>query len=96
VENTVAMKTQYGLSLLLAIAVLVILGIADAAVVRLNDYRQTSAIYAVQAARAYYAAKTALDWGQTRLFKGASCMDITAHASITLPGFDGFRVRLTC
>lgn len=88
---------QRGFGAIAAVAVLVLLAVLAATVVRLGSGRQASLAQDVQAARAQAAARAGVDWGLFQLLKGSWVGCSTAQSqTLDLRADTGMRVTVTC
>lgn len=96
---------QRGFSLVSAIFLLVVLASLGAYMVTLSGVQQVTTSQSVQAARAYFAAKTGLEWGvHWATSPGADagdptlgqCAASTGPFTLTGAGFEGVSVTVTC
>ncbi|MDD2759882.1 MAG: hypothetical protein PHH11_06270 [Methylomonas sp.] len=90
------MKRQRGLTLVMAMFVLVVLGLLGAYMLRVSGVQFVTSVYALQGARAYQAARAGMEWAMARIDKGAGCADINAQTALTFAGIPGFKVKLGC
>jgi MSHA biogenesis protein MshP len=90
------MNRQQGFSMVMAIFILVVMGLLGGYMVRLSGVQQVTAIYALQGARAYLAAKAGLEWAVARINNGGSCTEVNAQTALTFADINGFTVKLTC
>ncbi len=80
---TMPPQRQRGFALMTALFVVVVLGMLAVFMLRLSVLQQTTVTYAVQGLRAYYAARSGIEWG--------------VHQALTAPGscmnpYPGFNV----
>jgi MSHA biogenesis protein MshP len=87
-------RNQRGVALLAAIFLLVVLGGLTAYMVSLSASQHSTSMWAVQGARAHYAAQSGLQWGAAQLAAGQPC----APEGIPIDGGAGvmFTVTIRC
>lgn len=88
------MRPERGFALVAALFVMVVIGLAVAAMSRLSVTQTASVDLLLQQARAYQAARAGLEWGIVRTLAGQPCGDFAlSQASVTVtctpsPAFD--------
>jgi len=78
------MNQQKGFSIIMAIFILVVLSLLGSYMVKLSGVQHATALSAVQGARAYYAARSGIEWGIAKLLNDGSCL---TGQSITINNF---------
>lgn len=90
------MKTrQKGMSIVVALFVVVVVASLAAFAVTVGDTGQQTDVTDTQASRALAAARTGLEWGAYRIRGAGSCL-ATQTLSLTEGALRGFRVTVTC
>ena len=89
------MKAQHGFAIASAIFLLVVLALLGTVMVSLSNTQHISQARDLLGSRAYYAARTGIEWGVYRVLRDNSCA-----ATSTLPALNGsaqgFAVQVTC
>jgi MSHA biogenesis protein MshP len=80
---------QKGFALILALFILLVLAALGAFMVTMSGVQSRTSLWAVQGARAYYAARSGLEWGIFRDLNSGACT--TGILSV-----NGFDVTLSC
>ena len=89
---TTAAKRQRGFALMTALFVVVVLAVLATFMLRLSVLQQTTVSYALQGERAYYAARSGLEWGVSQaLVTPASCTGAYPVINIGV-----YRVTVSC
>lgn len=86
-------KEQRGFSLVSAVFILVVLAALGTFMVSLSGSQHLTAAGAAQGARAFYAARSGVEWGAARAINGPSCI---ATTPVALPAYAEFNVTVTC
>lgn len=84
-----------GFALVAAIFILVILSLLGIFLVRIFNVSSATTTFSMQGVRAYYAAKSALDWGTYQALVNSSCPASTT-LSMTQAGLAGFTAVVQC
>jgi MSHA biogenesis protein MshP len=84
---------QRGASIVVALFLLVVLASIAVFIVRLSGVQQQSVNLALLGSRAFYAARSGIEWGAWRALNG-DCSDATV--ALTEAGLSGFNVAVTC
>jgi len=74
---------------------LVILGAAAVWIVQLSVSSQRQASFSLEAAQAYYAASSGLEWGAYQAISASACPPTTTF-SFTQGGLNGYSVTVNC
>jgi MSHA biogenesis protein MshP len=90
------MKKQAGFSLLSAIFILAVLAVISAFVLDISAVSRSTATYSLQGQRAYFAAKSGVDWGIYKIVTTPSACPATTTINLTQGGLNGFSVQVTC
>ncbi len=84
------MRNQKGFSIVMAIFILIVLSLLGSYMVKLSGVQHATALGAVQGARAYYTARSGVEWGIAQLLNNDSC---TASSTFTI---NNFSVTVSC
>lgn len=88
------MKQQKGFSIVMAIFILVILSLLGGYMVKLSGVQRTTALNAIQGARAYQAARSAMEWSiATTVTTDGDCSGTTDLSALT--EVNGFQITLS-
>ncbi len=87
---------QTGFTLIGAIFILLVLALLGSYMLRLSGTQATTAVYVLQGARAYQAARAGMQWAAAVIANGGGCAQISAASPLTFAGIDGFSVSLQC
>ena len=92
---------QRGFSLVAAIFVVVVLAALGAFMVTINSLQHATSSSALQAARAFQAAQSGIEWGVHQALNGAACSAAPASTTtgpfaLTATGLDGFQLTVAC
>ena len=91
------MNQQQGFSLIAAVFVLVVLSSVAGFAVSIAGITRNTAVFALQGARAYYAAKSGLEWSfNTIKNTPTKCFQSPQTLTLTQVGLQGFNVIVTC
>ena len=88
--------SERGFSLITAIFLLVVLTLLGAYMVRISGVQRATANFAVQGARAYYAARSGVEWGVYQAIKNNTCSGAPVTFPFTGVGLQGFQASVTC
>lgn len=83
----------HGFALISAIFLLVVLGLLGFYLLSLSGTQQFTSLWAVQGARAHYAAQSGLQWGAFRALNGGGC---TGTLSVDAGAPAPFAVAVSC
>jgi len=91
------MKQQKGFSIVMATFILVVLSLLGGYMVKLSGVQNATASKAVQAARAYHAAKAGIEWSIAKIMHPSSdCLGVTAVSSLAgLTELNGFTITFS-
>lgn len=89
-------RQQTGFALLAAIFILVILGMVSAFVVNISGMTHRTSVYAVEGARAIFAARSGLEWGVKQIVDMPTACPTATTLSLTQGGASGFSVSVSC
>ena len=88
-------KRQQGFAIISAVFLVAVLGLLGTWIVSLASTQQVGAARDLLGSRAYFAAKTGIEWGAYQVLQAGTC-----NASTTLPALSGsaanFTVTVTC
>jgi len=88
-------KPQQGFAIISAVFLIVILSLLGAMMVSMSTSQQVGSARDLLGSRAYFAAKTGIEWGAYQVLQAGAC-----NASTTLPALSGsaanFTVTVTC
>ncbi|MCF7970837.1 MAG: pilus assembly PilX N-terminal domain-containing protein [Methylococcaceae bacterium] len=84
------MNKQKGFSIIMAIFILIVLSLLGSYMVKLSGVQHATAVSAVQSSRAYYAARTGVEWGLAQLLNNDNC---AASSTLTI---NNFSVIVSC
>ena len=84
------LNSQRGFSIIAALFSLVVLAVMGGFMVTMSGVQSRTSSWALQGARAYYAARAGLEWGGFQVLVNSAC-----NPSTTLT-VDGFTVNLVC
>jgi MSHA biogenesis protein MshP len=85
---------QNGFSLVPALFLLVVLAALGIVAVRLSAVQQQTVVLAMQSARAYAAARSAVDWSAYQALVNGNC--VASTLSLTEAGLAGFSADTSC
>ncbi|MEO8153963.1 MAG: hypothetical protein ABI605_12895 [Rhizobacter sp.] len=85
---------QRGFAMVAAIFLLVVLGLLGGLMLSLTTSQQTSAVRDLLGSRAYYAARTGLEWGAYQAVQANSCPAASALPNAVVA--TGFSVQIAC
>lgn len=80
---------QQGFTIVSAVFILAVMAVLGVFMVRISGVQQQTSTMALQASRAYFAARSGLEWGLSRAVNDNACSDATFQIS-------GFDVAVTC
>ena len=84
------LTSQKGFSIITALFILLVLSVLGVFMVTLSGVQSRTALWALQGARAYQAARAGVEWGGYQALSAGSCV---ASTPLTVDGFD---VTLAC
>ena len=88
-------SNQQGFAIISAVFLIVVLSLLGAMIVSLSTTQQVGSARDLLGSRAYFAARTGIDWGSHQVLQAGSC-----PASSTLPALPGsadtFTITVTC
>lgn len=87
-------RNQRGFALVAAVFIIVVLAVLGIMMVSIGGMQRATASAATQGARAYYAARTGIEWGVFQAMAASSC--VSGAFALSGPGLDGFNVNVTC
>ncbi|HSW51987.1 MAG TPA: hypothetical protein VLG93_02050 [Sulfuricaulis sp.] len=87
-------RNQRGFALVAAVFIIVVLAVLGIMMVTIGGMQRATASAATQGARAYYAARTGIEWGVFQALAASSC--VSGTFALSGPGLDGFNVNVTC
>ena len=88
---------QRGFSIVAAIFLVVVLGALGVFIVTIGSVQRTTTITALQAARAYEAARSGIEWGLLNATFAAGCFASPTAVDVTgAPGLAGMTVSVIC
>ena len=90
------MKHTRGFSLMAALFILVVLTVISAFTVSIAGMSRNTASFAMQGLRAYFAARSGLEWGVHTITNTPSTCPADTTLTLTQGGLKGFNVRVTC
>ena len=85
-----------GFALVAAIFVIVVMASAGTLMVTLFGVSQRTSLFSLQGDRAYYAARSGVEWGASRALTLAACPASPTTLSLTDGGLVGFEIAVTC
>jgi MSHA biogenesis protein MshP len=90
------MNKQAGFSIVMAIFILVVLSLLGSYMVKLSGVQHATAVFSIQGARAYQAARASVGWAVARIIAGGACSDVIAASPLSFADINGFSVSLSC
>ncbi len=87
---------QHGFALVAAIFIVVVLAMLGIMMVTIGGMQRATVNSAVQGARAYYAARSGIEWGVFQALAGGCVAATSPGFTLTQPGLNGFSVVVTC
>jgi MSHA biogenesis protein MshP len=85
---------ERGFALVAAVFIVVVLALLGIMMVTIGGMQRATASAATQGTRAYYAARTGIEWGVFQALAASSCVPGTF--ALSGPGLDGFSVTVEC
>ena len=86
------LRTKNGFTLVQVIFIIVVLGLLGGIMVKMYGVQTRTTTLSHQGIRAYYAAKSALEWGTNQTLSDNDCSDVD-NANLTIGNFD---VEMNC
>jgi MSHA biogenesis protein MshP len=86
---------QGGFALVVAIFIVVVLALLGIMMVTLGGMERATASTATQGTRAYYAARSGIEWGAYHAL-ASNCTAATGTFALSTAGLDGFTVNVQC
>lgn len=87
---------KQGFALIAAIFILVILGVLSAFVVNISAITHRTTTYALEGARALFAARSGLEWATQQVVSNPTSCPSNTTLHLTQSGASGFDVAVTC
>lgn len=89
---------QRGFALVAAIFIVVVLAVLGVMMVTIGGMQRATVSSAVQGSRAYYAARSGIEWGVSQALAGgcAAAVEPAPGFLLAQPGLDNFRVVVNC
>ena len=88
-------KHQRGFALVAAIFIVVVLALLGIMMVTIGGMQRATATTTTQGTRAYYAARTGIEWGTYQAVVAGSCV-LSSTFPLSAPGLNGFSVTVQC
>ncbi|MHB8535229.1 MAG: pilus assembly protein MshP [Sulfuricaulis sp.] len=88
-------RKESGFALVAAIFIVVVLALLGIMMVTIGGMQRATATTAVQGTRAYYAARTGIEWGAYQAVVAGSCV-ASSTFPLSAPGLNGFSVTVQC
>lgn len=85
-----------GFALISAVFILVILSLVGTYIINLAAVQTMTATYSLQGTRAYYAAKSGLEWGVYQVVNNANSCPAATTLNFTQGGLNNFNVQVSC
>ncbi len=85
-----------GFALVAALAILVVLGAAGGAMLRMSSLQQSGSTAAILGTRANWAARSGIDWAIHRAASTGGCPAASSTLTLTEGALSGFSVVVTC
>lgn len=89
------LKKPLGFSLVSVIFIIVILTLIGTYLVRIGTIANATGQYGMQGVRAFYAARSGLEWASMRIVQLSACPPTTT-LNFTQGGLQGFSAQVTC
>lgn len=93
--TSVHAKGQRGFALVIAIFIVVVLALIGIMMVTIGTVQRSTAAAAAQGARAYYAARSGIEWAAFQALQNGNCAASTSFP-LAVPGLNGFTVSVQC
>ena len=87
------LRTKNGFTLVQVIFIIVVLGLLGGVMVKMYGVQSRTTTLSHQGIRAYYAAKSALEWGTNQTLSDDNCTDINENGTWEIGNFD---VEMNC
>src|SRR5690606_25053060 len=94
--RTMTRRRQAGFALVAAVFILVALALLGAYMVTIGGVQRTTVAQALQAARAYQAARAGIEWGTRRVVADSACPAGPTVIALADPVLNGFQVSVSC
>ena len=88
-------KSQRGFALVIAIFIVVVLALIGIMMVTIGGVQRATAAAAAQGTRAYYAARSGIEWGAFQALQNGNCAPSTSFP-LAVTGLNGFTVTVQC
>jgi len=88
-------KQERGFALVIAIFIVVVLALIGIMMVTIGGVQRATAAAAAQGTRAYYAARSGIEWGAFQALQNGNCAASTSFP-LAAPGLNGFNVTVQC
>lgn len=102
-RGTILRKSQHGMSIMVALFILVVLALLGVALVTIGGVEHRQPLLSLQGKRAFWAARSGLQWGGHEALHdaGFNCPKQPATPASeklpsSVPGLDGFSVTVSC
>ena len=93
---SVPRRHERGFALVAAIFIVVVLAMLGIMMVTIGGMERATASAAVQGTRAFYAARSGIEWGIYRAIPPTSSCAASTSFALTVPGLNGFNVNVQC
>ena len=88
---------KYGFTLVVVIFIIVVLGLLGGVMVKMYSVQSRSTTLSHQGIRAYYAAKSALEWGKNKTLSTDTCVANATYSAQEFFGGDiNFSISMNC
>lgn len=87
-------SSQHGFTLVIAVFLLVVLSLASSMMINLSGVQRRTSVFALLGERAYYAARSGVQWGIHQAL--ASGCPATTTLNLSEGGLNGFDVTVSC
>jgi len=89
-------RQERGFALVAAIFIVVVLAMLGIMMVTIGGMERATASAAVQGTRAFYAARSGIEWGVFRAMPPTNSCVASTTFTLTAPGLEGFNVIVQC
>ncbi|MCR4303399.1 MAG: hypothetical protein NUV63_04105 [Gallionella sp.] len=93
---SVPRRHERGFALVAAIFIVVVLAMLGIMMVTIGGMERATASAAVQGTRAFYAARSGIEWGIFQAMPPTSSCAASSSFTLTVPGLDSFNVTVQC
>ena len=93
---SVSQSHERGFALVAAIFIVVVLAMLGIMMVTIGGMERATASAAVQGARAFYAARSGIEWSIFQAMPPTSSCAASTSFALAAPGLDGFNVNVQC